>query len=262
MTFWNLYFILKLYLYATGHLTPLWLANIVFAAALALGSLARGRGWRMLHLVAGLAIGLPLMYREAHVPPFARLAEELSALTTFSLGYWIELLQRFVPPLFVVASAGFVIAYLILNRVVRVATLVLIALIALPVWQAGHEMLVHANVAAGPRVAQGAAAPGTGAGTGTAQRANPDTILTAFRAEEAQRHVRFTHLGADANAQFDVVILHICSLSWDDLDVAKARNHPLLKHFDFLFTNFSTAASYSGPAAIRVLRADCGQQAH
>jgi cellulose synthase operon protein YhjU len=57
-------------------------------------------------------------------------------------------------------------------------------------------------------------------------------------------------------------VLQICSLSWDDLDAAKARNHPLLSHFDYLFSNFSSAASYSGPAAIRLLRADCGQNAH
>ena len=38
MTFWNLYFILKLYLFATGHLQPIWTANIAFALALALSS--------------------------------------------------------------------------------------------------------------------------------------------------------------------------------------------------------------------------------
>ncbi|MFP3648914.1 cellulose biosynthesis protein BcsG, partial [Paraburkholderia sp. SIMBA_054] len=67
---------------------------------------------------------------------------------------------------------------------------------------------------------------------------------------------------SDPNQQFDVIVLHVCSLSWDDLDVSKARNNPMLSHFDYLFTNFSTAASYSGPAAIRVLRASCGQEAH
>ncbi|WP_455778774.1 cellulose biosynthesis protein BcsG, partial [Burkholderia stabilis] len=35
MTFWNLYFILKFALFATGHLQPLWLANLAFAVALA-----------------------------------------------------------------------------------------------------------------------------------------------------------------------------------------------------------------------------------
>ncbi|WP_181456343.1 cellulose biosynthesis protein BcsG, partial [Burkholderia multivorans] len=52
------------------------------------------------------------------------------------------------------------------------------------------------------------------------------------------------------------------SLSWDDLDAAKLRNHPMLSRFDYLFTNFSTAASYSGPAAIRVLRASCANRWH
>jgi cellulose synthase operon protein YhjU len=74
--------------------------------------------------------------------------------------------------------------------------------------------------------------------------------------------VSFGHVSANASEQFDVIVLHICSLSWDDLDVSKARNHPFLSRFDYLFTNFSTAASYSGPAAIRVLRASCGQEAH
>ena len=35
MTFWNLYFILKFALFATGHLQPFWLANLAFAVALA-----------------------------------------------------------------------------------------------------------------------------------------------------------------------------------------------------------------------------------
>ncbi|WP_080492235.1 cellulose biosynthesis protein BcsG, partial [Burkholderia ubonensis] len=72
----------------------------------------------------------------------------------------------------------------------------------------------------------------------------------------------FGHLGNDPATQFDVIVLHVCSLAWDDLDAAKVRNHPMLSRFDYLFTNFSSAASYSGPAAIRVLRASCGQEAH
>ena len=39
-------------------------------------------------------------------------------------------------------------------------------------------------------------------------------------------------------------------------------NLALLSRFDFVFKNFNSAASYSGPAAIRVLRADCGQPTH
>ncbi len=62
--------------------------------------------------------------------------------------------------------------------------------------------------------------------------------------------------------QFDIIVIHICSLSWDDLDVVNARNNPLFSRFDYVFQNFSGSASYSGPAALRVLRAACGQEAH
>ncbi|MCR3986170.1 cellulose biosynthesis protein BcsG [Aeromonas caviae] len=32
-------------------------------------------------------------------------------------------------------------------------------------------------------------------------------------------------------------------------------DHPLWKHFDIVFKNFNSATSYSGPAAVRLLRA-------
>jgi cellulose synthase operon protein YhjU len=59
-----------------------------------------------------------------------------------------------------------------------------------------------------------------------------------------------------------VIVLHVCSLSWDDLDFANARNAPLLQRFDVLFSHFNSAASYSGPATYRIFRGNCGQSAH
>ena len=47
-----------------------------------------------------------------------------------------------------------------------------------------------------------------------------------------------------------------------DIEAAGLMDHPLWKHFDLLFKNFNSATSYSGPAAIRLLRASCGQEAH
>ncbi|CAN7675049.1 cellulose biosynthesis protein BcsG [Trinickia sp. LjRoot230] len=251
MTFWNLYFILKLALYAAGHLTPLWLANLAFVGALALTSPIRHRGVRALRLVVGLAVAIPLFYREAHVPPFARLVEVLRGLESFSLRYWIEIVPRVVPPALLVAAAIALIVYFIVNRWLRVASFVVIALVAWPIWNA-------VSVAFTPGQARAAVAH-------TAvvdQPLDHQAALAAFRTQEAQREVTFGHLSGDSNAQFDVIVLHICSLSWDDLDVSKTRNNPMLSHFDYLFTNFSAAASYSGPAAIRVLRATCGQEAH
>ncbi|MGF6548666.1 cellulose biosynthesis protein BcsG [Paraburkholderia youngii] len=260
MTLWNLYFILKLYLFAGGHLQPLWLANLGFALALVVTSTLRRRALRIVRNLVGLALGVPLMYHEANVPPFSRLTEEFGNLTTFSYGYWLELAQRFLPPMLLLGALGALVGYLIVNRWVRVATFVLIALVAIPLWHEGGVVLAQLRGASANAAAN--AGPNGANNPLAAQPLDHNAALAAFRTQESQRQVSFGHLAADPNAQFDLIVLHICSLSWDDLDVAKARNHPLLSRFDYLFTNFSTAASYSGPAAIRVLRASCGQQAH
>lgn len=252
MTFWNLYFILKLYWYVAGHLNPIWTANIALVLALAATSQLRHRALRTARLTFGLAIAIALLYREANVPPFARLLETMGALRAFSWSYWLEIVQRLVPPTLLVAAAVALAVYFIVNRWLRVATFVVIALIAWPIWNAVSLALT----------------PGHGGGPAARQTAiveqplDHNAALAAFRTQEAQRRVTFGRLSADPNAQFDVIVLHICSLSWDDLDVSKARNNPMLSHFDYLFTNFSTAASYSGPAAIRLLRATCGQEPH
>lgn len=253
MTFWNLYFILKFYLFATGHLQPIWLANLAFALALAASAPVRRRALRIVRQIAAVAIAVPLLAHEAHVPPLARLVEAAGEMSTFRFEYWMELLPRVLPPLVVLAAIGAVVVYFVVNRWLRVATIVLIALVVLPVWQAGSGMLV--------RIAGNAQAQSPGA-TRTGQPEDHNAALAAFRARESQRQVGFGQLGDDPASQFDVIVLHVCSLSWDDLDAAKVRNHPMLSRFDYLFTNFSSAASYSGPAAIRVLRATCGQEAH
>lgn len=254
MTFWNLYFILKLFLFATGHLKPVWLANIAFVALLALTSPIRHRGLRALRFVGGLAIGVPLLYYEAIVPPFSRVIEEFSGLESFTARYWWELAQRFLPPALVMGVIAVIIGHWIVNRWLRVTTFVVLALVILPVWNAAN-LLVTA--------AQNVSAAGARKGNDVVEQPlDHNAALAAFRTSESQRQVTFGKLSSDPNQQFDVIILHICSLSWDDLDVSKARDNPMLSHFDYLLTNFSTAASYSGPAAIRVLRASCGQEAH
>ncbi|MET3550910.1 cellulose biosynthesis protein BcsG [Burkholderia sp. 567] len=254
MTFWNLYFILKFALFATGHLQPLWLANLAFALALAASAPVRQRGWRIVRQLVAIAIAVPLLARELHAPPLARLAEAAREVSTFRVDYWMELLPRLLPPVLVLTVVGVLIVYFIVNRWVRVATFVLAVLIVMPLWQAGNGLM--ARVVAPPQQQVSTT------GGRSDQPEDHNAALATFRAQESQRQVAFGHLPTDPSAQFDVIVLHICSLSWDDLDAAKVRNHPMLSHFDYLFNNFSTAASYSGPAAIRVLRASCGQEAH
>ncbi len=265
MGLWNLYFAAKLYLFTIGQVQPRWLLNLLFALWLVLP--LEHRGLRVLRQVLAVVVGVALLYHESNLPPFARVVSQFSNLSAFTPAYLLELLQRFVSPHMVLGAIVVTLAYLVINRWVRVTTFVLLALIVVPLWQGAGT------------ISTGTAATGTAAAGAAAMRAaqrpaptmridSPGEVgdneaqLNAFREQESARQVAFTPLSASPDSQFDIIVLHVCSLSWDDLDVAKARNHPLLSRFDYLFTEFSSAASYSGPAAIRLLRATCGQQPH
>ena len=250
---WNLYFLLKLFLYAKGVLAPLWSVNLLFIAVLAYPI---DRRWiRALRMLVALALAIPLLYYESNLPPFARAIQQFDSLKGFTPVYMAELLQRFVPTTMLLAGLAAVLVYYVLNRWVRISALILIVFLAIPLWSMIHLPLIHNSGTVVSSTDDGAQAS-------LLKSSNYEAILTQFRQSESQRLVTFDHVDPQTDAQFDIIILQICSLSWDDLDAAKAKNHPLLNHFDYLFSNFSSAASYSGPAAIRLLRADCGQNAH
>lgn len=92
--------------------------------------------------------------------------------------------------------------------------------------------------------------------------ANLNARLNNFYNAEAKRKSTFpSSLPADAQP-FELLVINICSLSRSDIEAAGLMSHPLWSHFDIEFKNFNSATSYSGPAAIRLLRASCGQTSH
>lgn len=259
MGIWNLYFLLKLYLFHIGRIAPIWLPNILLALLLVLP--IRNRLLSVARQLVAVIAGSALLYREGNFPPFLHAVSQVGNLRSFTPGYLLELSMRLVSlDMLYVAAVG-ITAYLILNRWMRVTTLVLAALLAIPLWQGLGSLGGGAT-----RAVAGTALPDAGtvavAASGAAAASGPEGQLAAFRQEEASRVVNFGKLTATSDTQFDILFIHVCSLSWDDIDESKARNNPLLSRFDYLFTNFSSAASYSGPAAIRLLRANCGQEPH
>lgn len=255
MGFWNLYFAAKLYAYAIDKLEPIWWLNLVFALAL-LAPLPNRRA-RVLRQALAVVAGAALLYHEARLPPIGRALAQIPILLDFTLDYWLELLERLVPMSLVKTAVLAVLAYLVINRWVRVTTFIMLALVVIPLWQ-GFVLL---QARAGHAVTLAQSRPGA-AGLDSSQGGSYDQQLAAFRAGEKDRRVDIPAQAADAAQQFDLIVLHICSLSWDDIDASQQRNHPLLSRFDYVFKNFSSAASYSGPAAIRVMRAACGQESH
>ncbi|RDI99559.1 cellulose biosynthesis protein BcsG [Dyella solisilvae] len=259
MGLWNLYFIVKIYLAFTGKLMPVWWLNILFALVLIVP--LHKRWQRNLRLGLALAAGAALMYHEADVPPIGYVLKQLSGLAGFSPAYLLELARRVFKPAMVYIPVIALLVYAVINRWVRVSTFVLLALLVAPMWQ-GVDTLIAKAASPSGNGANAQAGANVGNAGANATTGTWDQQLAAFRDAEKARHVAFFPMDKDASAQFDIIVVHICSLSWDDLDVVNMTNNPLFSRFDYLFKNFSSAASYSGPAAIRVLRASCGQQAH
>lgn len=101
-----------------------------------------------------------------------------------------------------------------------------------------------------------------GISTAEAAGMDPARYLEAFYAAESERKATF-NTPASGQEPFDIVMLHVCSLSWDDMkEIGLDYNGPFFSQFDYLFTNFNTATGYSTPAVRRLLQANCGQRSH
>jgi len=255
MGYWNLYFAAKLLLAWAGILQPVWGLNLLLGVAVLVPLRSRRLG--VPRQVLAMAAAAGLAYYEAGLSPPARVLDPSTALSAFSPSYLFELAGRL--PLAIVILPGFlaVLIYVANKRLGQTATFILLAVAAVPVWHNSNRLTAQAAATASGRLAPPPA---------DAPFAAPDddygTQLRAFHSAESGRRVSFGPMSTDAEAQFDIIVLHICSLSWDDMNATEARSHPLLSRFDYLFENFNSATSYSNPAAIRLLRASCGQQPH
>ena len=272
---WNFYYLLKFGLLWTGYLNFHPLANLVFVAFLLFPlpslKLHRLRNW------IALPVGIGLFWHDTWLPGPESIMSQGSQLAGFSMDYLIDLVTRFINWEMVGAAFVLLVAWLFLSQWIRVTVFVVAALIWLNVLTiAGPAISLFPSAAQAPAAATAgatAAATETGAaiapvpGDIPAQTAPPTTQnltawLNSFYAAEAKRVTTFpTSLPADSQP-FELLVINTCSLSWSDIEAAGLSNHPLWKHFDILFKNFNSATSYSGPAAIRLLRASCGQPSH
>ncbi len=293
MGIWNFYFIAKLFLYF-GHYIGfhVWL-NLAFAVFLAAPIPDRYARLKRLKLVRqGLAIpaGIALFYYDTWLPPITRVFSQASQLEGFSPAYLMELTGRFFNPLVVAGLAVLCVIYFFARKKLRISSFVFVAMLA-PLYSMLQPKALSPSDTGPPDIGIVSAAdnsstnsnnivdssPGGNVGSNTGNSdtnnsvsnnlpapptdANLTAQLEAFYRSEAGRMVSFSPSPA-MDAPFDIIFLQICSLSWDDLEFSKQRDNPLFKHFDIVFTNFNSAASYSGPAAIRLLRGSCGQPKH
>lgn len=245
---WSVYFIAKLLLAWQGTLNLHPLPNLAFAMLLLIPVSGQGR-LRLRGLLAWAA-ALALLYHDSWLPPPDIALKQLSALQGFSLAYLMELAGRVLSLPVLAGMVVLLSGYWLLSRYLRLGAWVMIALLGLNGRQLWQDHAAGQAAAANPPAANAVAA--------SAQ--TPDQQLGDFFRKEGQRMVKFD--GPLADPGFDVLLLHVCSLSWDDLNAVGMDHGALLSRFDFVFSRFNTATSYSGPAALRVLRASCGQPRH
>lgn len=191
---------------------------------------------------------LALLYYDSWLPPIARVIDRAPSLADFKLIYLLELTTRFISLPVIAILLGVCLVYWIVSHRLRSGALVIASLAALslieyplPSWTTNPSNTVEQAA--------------------STDKPGMDQIAQTFFSQEAQRSVSLPMPQADA-APFDVIFIQVCSLSWDDLHYAGLDQHPLWQRFDILLTKFNSATSYSGPAAIRLLRATCGQQEH
>ena len=263
---WNFYFLLKFALLWAGYLNFHPLPNLVFLAFLLLPVPGpRLHAWRN---AIAIVPGIALFWHDTWLPGPQSLLSEGSQLAGFSADYLQDLVSRFINWQMVGLFFVLLVAWLFIARWVRVTAFVVAILAWLnvaPLVEQSALLTAQRQPAADTAPAQAAAS--TASGSSAAQSAPPTTAgisgwLTSFYSAESQRQTAFpAALPADAEP-FELLVINICSLSWDDISAAGLAQHPLWSHFDIVFKNFNSATSYSGPAAIRLLRASCGQPSH
>ncbi len=231
MGIWSFYFIGKLYLFFRGFIRFNFILNILLAIFIVLPipkNILFYRSLRAAKYLVGAVAAFLLLWYDSWLPPLLhsiRLLRETGGITE---GFILRFLTNSVNPKEAAILAALFIICVSIRKRIRLAPVVFTAMLIVPLYEWGQP-----------------------------KEEMRDYLDTFYRAE-SKRIIRFEESNANA-PDFDIVILHICSLSWDDLKALGLADHPFFKHFDFLFTNFNSVASYTNPAAIRLLRANCGQ---
>ena len=246
---WNIYFLAKFILFWKGLIGFNPLYNLALAALL-IAPIASAR-WRKVRTIAAVPVAIALLYYDSWLPPFQRIWSQAPLILSFTPTYLVELVGRFINwNVIALLVIAWVVHYMLSQRV-RIGVLTIVVLVALNVSKSHQPQNERNN---NPIIA-------TQTTTSNNTTLSLDDTLKNFFVSEAIRSISFPPPSPIA-PPFDIIFIHICSLSWDDIKAVGLQNHPLWKRFDMVFTHFNSVSTYSGPAAIRILRSTCGQSSH
>ncbi|WP_334118814.1 cellulose biosynthesis protein BcsG [Limnobacter sp.] len=290
MLLWNLYFLIKFGLHFVGQLVLSPVLNLALFALLIATNPAAYDNKQLVKVLRYLLFTGPaiaLLLHELGLAVSWALVDQIKALFGFSPDYLWELTKRTIQPWMLWGALASFILVRVLDRYLRISTWVGVGLLAVMLLQTLPVIQQQSQVASTLTVEPMAQArvnlsPAELLALGQAdlkklrvardqesavklrddnnESAGPGATLNGFF--ERQRTVALTPFAPTTPPDFDVIVLQICSMSWADLQYAKQSRHPLVRQADFMFENFNSATSYSGPAAIRLLRGKCGQTEH
>ena len=244
---WNIYFLGKIYLFFTDVIDFHLFYNIAFFFLIVISSSLVKNS--ILRNITISFIAISLLYFDSYLPPFESLLNQLDTVLEFDSIYLLELANRFVDIKTVIGALSLCLAYGVVRRYLRITVIVLLTITYISLSQ-----LI-------PSSSETQALNNSSEFDGLDQNQKLTMLKDEFFADQTQQQ---THLASnlDSTAPFDMLFISVCSLSWDDLRLAKLSDHPLFNRFDITFTNYNSATSYSGPAVVRLLRAGCGQSPH
>lgn len=244
---WNFYFVVKILLYWQGIIDFHAWENLAFALFLLIP--AQKNIFQHVKIVVSLLLALALLYHDSYLPSLGRVLAQSSLLSSFDSKYLIEISGRIINLKLLALLALTWATYRFLSPLVKLGLPIVIYMAALAIMHPYHTFEKNDQR------------------DGSAQKneeyqpqilASLQPRLQDFYARQATLSVALPQ-PTPSETPFDIIFIHICSLSWDDVQAADLENHPLWKHMDYLFTHFNSASSYSGPSAIRLLRGSCGQ---
>lgn len=250
---WNFFFLLEISLYLLGAMRLDLFWNLLFLFFILLPSpqtFTRYLSLRIGRFGVTLLLAMLLLWNQTWLPTPAQVYHLLELYGLPSSDYMLTFLKGMFTmstlfTLFVLAAISFVLSK---KRIVSIAVLPL-ALVVAPYISA---QLVDPDESYSL----------VGISTAEAAEMAPARYLDAFYAAESERKTVF-NTPAPGQEPFDIVVLHLCSLSWDDMkEIGLSYDSPFFSQFDYLFTNFNSATGYSTPAVRRLLQANCGQRSH
>jgi hypothetical protein len=239
MVFWGFYFLVKLYLHYQGSIRIDVPWNLAFGLLLLLPLPKNLDSWKSIavtRFIISLALAFELLWHDSWFAPLPELIKTVEAgggipdtkfLLEFIMRYFSSNLQ------IIAIGIGAYIACFVADRYLKLVPLGMIAVaLIIPIDMRAKSQTPEVDL---------------------------DDMADKFFFSESQRVVKFKK-PASGKIDFDIVVLHICSLGWDDLKALGMEDNDFFKKFHYLHKNFNSVSSYSLPALTRLLHSSCGQK--